>query len=408
MTDNFATVDEAVPFFPAARVDPFSAPPRYTELRAAGGLHRVTIWDGSQHWLATRYSDVRAALTNPAMSPDVRRAGFPLIYPNQIAMEGGVWFRLDDPEHARLRRMLSHEFSLKHTRTLRKTLLELVDELIDDMLRSGGPADFVQAFAHPLPLRAICAILGVPRADHTLIERNAYALSDLDMTAEQQQRAFDDLVAYNRSLLERRQHHPADDMTSRLVHEHSGDGGHSLNELAVLMFFLIAAGYVSTANMLALGALALLLDDSQRERLREQPELAAGTVEEMLRFWSVISTDPRRIALQDTQLGGQPVRAGEGVIVSLIAANHDPDAFGTDAEHVDITRTSRQHLALGFGSHLCLGQNLARAELEIAWSRLLQRIPDLRLGVAPEDVEFMDHAIAFGVKSLPVDWDGAR
>lgn len=392
-------------FFPSPRTCPFSAPQQYTEFREAGGLHKVTIWDGSQHWLATRYADVRAILMNPALSSDVRLDGFPHIYPNQKDVEGGVWFRLDDPEHARLRRMLSHEFSLKYTRAMRNTLLGFTDALIDDMVRSGGPVDFVTAFALPLPSQAICTILGAPYEDHAFFQVNANALGNLDITPEERQKAVDNIVVYNRKLLERKRNDPADDMASRLVTEHIGPAGFSVDELAVLLFFLITAGYKTTAHMLALGTLALLLNESQCERLRSEPTLAASAAEEMLRYWSIISTDPRRIALQDVEIGGQLVRAGEGVIVSLIAANHDPEAFGPDAGQIDITRNPRQHLAFGFGSHLCLGHNLARTELEIAWSRLFERIPSLRLAVPVDHLEFMTNAIAYGVKSLPVIWE---
>jgi cytochrome P450 len=156
--------------------------------------------------------------------------------------------------------------------------------------------------------------------------------------------------------------------------------------------------------MLSLGTTALLLNPDQRELLRVRPELALNTAEEMLRYWGIVSTDPRRVATADVEIGGQLVREGEGVIVSLVAGNRDPLAFGPDAERVDITRNARMQMAFGFGTHQCLGQNLARVEMQVAWPRLFERIPDLRLAVDADTLPFKKNSIVYGLESLPVTW----
>jgi cytochrome P450 len=148
----------------------------------------------------------------------------------------------------------------------------------------------------------------------------------------------------------------------------------------------------------------LLLNETERERLRAHPELAPSTAEEMLRYWSIVSTDPRRIALQDVEIGGQLIRRGEGVIVSLIASNRDQRVFGDTADQLDIGRNTRGHVAFGFGTHQCLGQNLARVEMQVAWPRLFERIPDLRLATGQDEVPFKHDAIVYGARSLPVTW----
>lgn len=397
------------PFFPAPRACPFTAPPQHTEFREAGGLHKVTIWDGSTHWLATRHADIRAVLSSPSFSADVRHPGFPLVHSNQPEHEGGLFLRLDDPEHNRLRQMLTKEFSVKRTRAMREKLLEITDELIDAMLAKGGQADFIRDFALPLPSRAICLILGVPYEDHELFERHANAGTDLDVSHEERARTQREAFEYYAALVERKRRAPADDMISRLLADHTGPDGFAPEMLPVLVGILVGAGHETTANMLGLGTVALLLNPDQRDRLRTRPELAHRTAEEMLRYWSIVSTDPRRVALEDVEVGGQLVRKGEGVIVSLISGNRDPRAFGADegecpADTLDIGRKARHHVAFGFGTHQCLGQNLARVEMQVAWPRLFERIPGLRLAVAEDELPFKKNSIVYGLTSLPVAW----
>ncbi|KPI08905.1 Linalool 8-monooxygenase [Actinobacteria bacterium OK074] len=403
LTPESAAAEDA-PFFPAPRTCPFAAPQRYTEFREAGGLHQVTIWDGSRHWLATRHEDIRAVLGSPHFSADVRRPEFPLVHSNQREHEGGLFLRLDDPEHARLRQLLTREFSVKRTRAMSEQLLAVTDELIDAMLATGGPVDFVQEFALPLPSRAICAILGVPYDDHELFQRHADAGTDLTVSHEERARAQHEAFAYYSELVEQKRREPADDMISRLIVDHTGPDGITPEQLPVLVSILVGAGHETTANMLGLGTTALLLNPDQRELLRTRPELAAGAAEEMLRYWGIVSTDPRRVATQDVEIGGQLVRAGEGVIVSLVAGNRDPRAFGDDADAVDITRNARAHVAFGFGTHQCLGQNLARVEMQVAWPRLFERIPGLRLAVDTDALPFKTNSIVYGLTSLPVTW----
>lgn len=393
------------PFFPAPRTCPFSAPLQYTEFREAGGLHKVTIWDGSRHWLATRHEDIRAILASPYFSADVRRPEFPLVRSNQREHEGGLFLRLDDPDHVRLRRMLTHEFSVRKTRAMSDQLLAVTDELIDAMLERGGPVDFVKEFALPLPSRAICVILGVPYEDHELFQHHADAGTDLSVPHEERARAHAEAFAYYNELVERKRREPADDMISRLIADHTGGpDGIPPEHLPVLVNILVGAGHETSANMLSLGTTALLLNADQRELLRTRPELAPGAAEEMLRYWGIVSTDPRRVATEDVEIGGQLVRKGEGVIVSLVTGNRDPLAFGPDADEVDITRAARGHMAFGFGTHQCLGQNLARVEMQVAWPRLFARIPDLRLAVDVDALPFKTNSIVYGLESLPVTW----
>lgn len=407
MTSPASTPTETAPeapFFPAARSCPFSAPPKHTEFREAGGLHQVTIWDGSRHWLATGHADIRAVLGSPHFSADVRTPGFPLVHSNQREQQGGLFLRLDDPEHARLRQMLTREFSVKRTRAMGGQLLSITDELIDSMLAKGGPVDFIKDFALPLPSRAICEILGVPYEDHELFQRHADTGTDLDLPHEERARAHAEAFAYYTELVDRKRREPGEDMVSRLIADHTGPEGFTAEQLPVLVSILVGAGHETTANMVGLGLTALLVNPDQRDLLRDKPELAPSTAEEMLRYWGIVSTDPRRVATEDVEIGGQLIRKGEGVIVSLVSGNRDPNAFGPTADEVDITRQARSHVAFGFGSHQCLGQNLARVEMQVVWPRLFERIPDLRLALPVDELDFKKNSIVYGLKSLPVTW----
>jgi cytochrome P450 len=392
------------PVFPATRTCPFDLPDGYAQYREQEGLQRVRIWDGSHHWLVTRHADIKAVLGNPAFSADVRNEDFPCSYANQRVEQAGLLLRLDDPQHAVQRRMLMREFSVKSVQALRPRLAAITDELIDAMLERGGPADLVPALSLPLPSRAICQVLGVPYGERDTFQRFADESTILDTSPEERQRMFAEAFGYYTDLVERKRREPGDDLISRLITEHVADGHLEVAELPNLIFLLVAGGHETTAKMLSLGTLSLLDNPDQRDRLRDEPGLAACAVEELLRFWGVISTDPRRVATEDVEIGGQRVRAGEGVLISLVAGNRDPSVFGADAERLDVARGSRNHLAFGFGSHQCLGQNLARVELEVALPRLFERIPDLRLAVPKEEIEFVHNSIVYGLQSLPLTW----
>jgi cytochrome P450 len=402
-TDDTPITDDA-PFFPAPRSCPFDAPAAYTEFREEGGLHKVTIWDGSTHWLATRHADIKAVLGSSAFSADVRTEGFPEVHAGMAREQGGLFLRLDDPEHNRLRRMLTKEFSVKATAAMRDKLTDITDELIDAMLASDKPVDIVQDFALPLPSRAICDILGVPYEDREMFQAHANAGTDLSRDHSKPDEQHETSYEYYKRLVDLKRREPGDDMISRLIRDHSGPDGFAPEVLPAVAGLLVGAGHETTANMLSLGVLALLLNDPERERLRAHPELATTTAEEMLRYWSIVSTDPRRICVEDTEVGGHLVRKGEGIIVALIAGNRDPRAFGDTADSLDIGRNARQHVAFGFGTHQCLGQNLARVEMQVAFPRLFERIPDLRLAIPVDEVAYRKNSIVYGLTSLPVTW----
>jgi cytochrome P450 len=310
-----------------------------------------------------------------------------------------AFIRMDDPEHARLRRMLTSDFIIKRVESQRPMIQQIVDEALDRMIASGSPADLVSTFALPVPSLVICLLLGVPYEDHGFFQSASRTLLDSLSSAEQAGEASRQLTEYLTGLAASKRAAPDDSILGRLVTREEL----SLAEAAATGLLLLVAGHETTANMIALGTLALLDRPEQATRLRAEPALVPGAVEELLRYLTIVHTGLPRVALEDVELEGTLIRAGEGVICMLSTANRDDDVFA-EGDSLEVDRDARRHLAFGFGIHQCLGQPLARAELQIALETLFRRLPGLRLAVPFEAVEYRTEMLIYGVRELPVAW----
>lgn len=388
---------------PAARADgcPFDPAPGVERARREEPVTRATLWDGSTCWLVTRHQDVREVLGDPRFSADAARPGFPFLTAGGrvLATSKPTFIRQDDPEHARLRRMLTADFMVKKMEAMRPEVQRLADDLLDRMTAGRNAADLVAEFALPLPSLVICLLLGVPYDDHEFFQDRSRLLLSLRSTAEEVRTAQADLQRYLSRLAAAKQREPDDGIVSRLV----ARGELDFEKIASMGRLLLIAGHETTANMTALSTLALLRNPGQLARLREDPSLIKGAVEELLRYLTIVHNGLPRVATEDVTLGGRTIRAGEGVLCTLNSANRDEDVFpGGDA--LDVGRDARRHVAFGFGVHQCLGQPLARVELQTAVETLLRRLPDLRLGIPFEDVPFRHDMGIYGVHALPVAW----
>ncbi|WP_329344430.1 cytochrome P450 [Streptomyces sp. NBC_01352] len=394
-----------VPEFPMERAAgcPFDPPPALQAQQDEGRLVKVRLWDGSTPWLVTRYEDQRALLLDPRVSADITSAGYPLQAPSN-GKNNISFILMDDPEHARLRRMVTAPFAVKRVEALRPGVQKIVDDLIDDMLTVGGPVDLVQAFALPVPSLVICRLLGVPYADHDFFQENSKTLITRDAAMEDRMAAHGRLLGYLDELMGEKVADPGDDLLSGLVGRVES-GELSRQDVAQMGVLLLLAGHETTANMIALGTLALLEHPDQFALLRDtdDPKLVASAVEELLRYLSIVHGGRRRAVLEDIELAGQVIRAGEGVIMPNDIANRDPEAFA-DPDRLDITRDARRHVAFGFGVHQCLGQPLARMELQVVYSTLYRRIPTLRLAAEVDGLPFKHDGSVYGVYELPVTW----
>jgi cytochrome P450 len=312
---------------------------------------------------------------------------------------------MDNPEHARLRRMVSGTFAIRRVEELRPSIQQVVDDRIDALLTGPRPVDLVEAFALPVPSLVICHLLGVPYADHDFFQRRARLLVARDQPAEHVIAAQDELIDYLDRIIAEKLADPADDLLSRLAVEHVATDELSPYEAARMAVLLLVAGHETTANMIALGTLALLEHPEQLAALRQadDPELIAGAVEELLRYLTIAHSGRRRIALEDIEIDGQVIHAGDGIVLASEVANRD-DARFPDPDRLDVHRDARGHLAFGFGVHACLGQPLARVELQTVYGTLYRRIPGLRLAVALEQIPFKHDSNVYGVYALPITW----
>ncbi|WP_432092082.1 cytochrome P450 [Streptomyces sp. NRRL F-5630] len=409
MTETVSHSPEDLDEFPMPRAAkcPFDPAPALRTRQAEPSLSRVRIWDGSNPWLVTRYDQVRALLADPRISADVTRSGFPHVSPGSKAGSETrrSFINMDDPEHSRLRRMVTAPFAIRKMQALRPAVQRIVDDLIDDLLAGPKPADLVQAFALPVPSLVICALLGVPYADHGLFQRHTQVLVRRSSKPEEVVAASEALTDYLDALLVEKEAHPEEDLLSDIATRQVAAGQLTRREAARMGVLLLAAGHETTANMIALGTLALLQNPDQLDALRaaDDPKTVAAAVEELLRYLTIVHSGRRRVALEDITYGGVTIRAGEGVILAGETANRDPEAF-PDPDRLDLGRDARRHVAFGFGVHQCLGQPLARMELQVVYSTLYRRVPTLALATDIERVEFKHDGAIFGVYELPVTW----
>ncbi len=392
-----------LPVIPAARKVgcPLEPPVEFAQWRDAQGL-QLAQWRGNPTWVVSRYHDIKAALVDERLSadtiPDTMKTSpsddMPVIFP-----------RVDDPEHNRLRRMMTRDFTFRRAEAMRPQIQELVDGFIDDIVANGPPADLVRDFALPVPSLVISLLLGVPYEDHEFFQKNSTAGLDSRSTDEQRVVAIGAMLGYMFDLVAKKEREPGDDLISRLVTDYVATGQLSRETAAMNGLILLQAGHETTASMIALGTLALLQHPEQLARLREtdDPAVVANVVEELMRYLSIVHSLVERRALEDLTLGGQLVRKGEVVLMNLPAGNWD-SGFVDEPEVLDIDRAARGHLGFGFGVHQCIGQNLARAELQIALSTLVRRLPRLRLAVPVAELKFRNEQEIYGISELPVAW----
>lgn len=398
-----------IPEYPMERAAacPFAPPPQMLEMNKVKGLARVRIWDGSTPWLITGHEEARALFADSRVSVDDRRPGFPHWNEHMLATvdkRPRSVFTSDAEEHTRFRRMLSKPFTFRRVEGLRPAIQKITDECIDEILAGPQPADIVDKLALPVPTVVISEMLGVPYEDHEFFQEHANAGLARYAAADAMQKGAMSLHQYLIDLIEKKQAEPAEDAVSDLA-ERVTAGELSVKEAAQLGTGLLIAGHETTANMIGIGILALLENPEQADFLRnaEDPKVIANAVEELMRYLSIIQTGQRRVAVEDIEIGGETIKAGEGIIIDLVPANWDAKAF-PEPDKLDLTRDAGQQLGFGYGRHQCVGQQLARAELQIVFHTLLRRIPTLRLAIPLEEVPFKHDRLAYGVYELPVAW----
>jgi cytochrome P450 len=391
-----------LPVIPAPRAAqcPLAPPPEFAAWRAEPGLRRA-LWQGQPTWVVSRYHDIRAALVDPRLSADT----IPDMFKPADADNTPVMFaRIDDPEHHRLRRMMTSQFTFRRTEMMRPQIQEIVDDYLGRMIDNGPPADIVRDFALPVPSLVIALLLGVPPEDLGLFQHNTTVGLDTKSSEEQKTQAFAAMYVYIQELVTRKEREPGDDLISRLVTEYVATGQLNRETAAMTGVIMMQAGHETTANMIALGTVVLLQHRDAFDRLGRTDDglVIANAVEELMRYLTIVHAQVDRVATEDLTIGGQLIRTGDKVLMNLPAGNWDCE-FVCDPEAFDIDRSTRGHLGFGYGVHQCIGANLARVEMQVAFATLARRIPGLQLAVSPDALRFKDSDI-YGMKELPVTW----
>lgn len=394
--------------FPFARTSPLHPPSEYGRIRMEAPITRARLYNGQMVWLVTRWKDVREVLSSPHFSVDPAKEGYPSASAARAAevQSRRTFINMDAPEHMRFRRMLTRDFMLKRIGELRPLVQQKVDSLLDVMVEKGPPADFVTDLAGPLPVHVISLMLGVPVEHQDTLREWSRIRNTHSYSPEAIREASKNMELLLEEIIRDKEKGPCDsgDMLTRLINEQIKPGDVTREEVARLGSLLYAAGHETTTNQLGLSVLSLLQHPEQLAALKDNPKLMPAAIEEMLRFHSITQFNSARVATADVEIGGQMIRAGEGVYAIVAAANRDPEAF-PEPNRFDIHRdVQNAHVAFAFGVHQCLGQPLARLEMDIVITSLLQRLPGLRLAVPEEELRFNFMTQVHGVESLPVVW----
>lgn len=372
-------------------------------LRGNDPVPLVRLASGGFAYLATRYNDVRRVFTDPLFSrAAATRPGIPVL--NQASKIPDLMLNMDPPDHTRIRRLVTKAFTTGAVEQLRPNVQGICDTLVDRMLATGPPVDFVPAFAYALPAQVISELLGVPAADRNQLRRWQDAILSISAHARHVVDAqLEQLLAYLRDLIRAKRAEPADDLVSALIEARDSDDRLTESELLYTVQILIAGGYETVAGLLANSIVVLRRNPEQWALLRDDPSLIPAAVDELVRYVPVTWSALERVALRDVTLSGVPVPAGSSVVPLVYSANYD-ETLAEDAGTLDVTRASVPHLGFGHGVHRCIGAPLAKLELEVAFTTLFERLPRLRIARAESQLWWKNGLLTVGPIALPVTW----
>ncbi|WP_306205400.1 cytochrome P450 [Actinoplanes sp. RD1] len=371
--------------------------PLLRTLQSEGAVHRVRTPEGVEAWLVTGYAEVRQLLDDPRLSRS---------NPNPGAVKDSGSAFLDNllgdlaTDHARLRSLLEPHFAPELMAKVRSSVEELTEELLDELAGKTPPVDLRVELALSLPILVMCEWLGVPPED-----KNKFSVWTQDAASvgdpARSQQGMGQLFAYCRQLVAQKREAPADDVISRLC---AAEGLTDM-EIVALTALLLFGGYETTVARIGTGVLLLLTNRDQWQAVLDDPGVIAGAVEELLRLSipNPHNGGMPRFALTDFEVGGVTIRAGDLVLLNIVAANHDELAF-PDADRVDVHRRDGGSLTFGHGAHYCVGAPLARMVLQASLVRLVKRFPEMRLAVDVQELGLRHDTLVGGLIALPVTW----
>jgi len=397
--------------------------PAYAHLREHAPVHRTRLPSGVEAWLVTRYKDAKQALADPRLSKNPAHHDEPAHAKGKTGIPGERkaelmthLLNIDPPDHTRLRRLVSKAFTPRRVAEFAPRVQELTDHLID-RFAAKGEADLIHEFAFPLPIYAICDLLGVPREDQDdfrdwagmMIRHGGGPRGGVARSVKKMRGYLADLIHRKREALpDTPEPLPGEDLISGLIR--ASDHGEHLteNEAAAMCFVLLFAGFETTVNLIGNGMHSLLRHPQQRALIQgsienEDFEAIDLSIEELMRFDGPVEIATWRYATEPMEIGGQRIPVGDPVLVVLAAANRDPARFA-EPDTLEVSRRDNQHLGYGHGIHYCLGAPLARLEGRIGLTSLLKRLPDLQLSVPSSELRWRGGLIMRGLRSLPVEF----
>jgi cytochrome P450 len=391
-----------LPVFPFETPPGLDTDPELERLRVSDPVPKVRLAPGGEAWLVTRYDDAKRVFAEPTFSrAEAVKPGVPSLRPAR--QNPYLLVSMDPPEHTRVRKLVAAAFTKRGVERMRPRIQATVDSLIGTMRSAGPPIDFVDAFAAPLPAFVISDLLGAPVDDHRQLRAwMDIALSVTAHTPDEVRGAGEHMAAYLTKLIATKRAAPAEDLLSALVETYDNDRL-SEPELLATTYIMLVAGYETTAGLLANSIITLNRHPDQLELLRNKPELIPNAVEEILRYVPIAKASLERYATKDTTLSGVPIPAGSTLIPLQYSANRD-DTLAPEPDKFDITRPPTTHLAFGHGTHYCLGAQLARLELGVAYAALLAQLPGLRPAEPESTIAWKQGMITRGPITLPVTW----
>ncbi|MEV7289284.1 cytochrome P450 [Streptomyces sp. NPDC093252] len=391
--------------FPYERRCPFAPPAPYDQLIGKRPVSKVVLATGRPAWVVAGLKEARQILTDSRISSSRTHTNYPFYFdaPPQMRTDSS-FIAFDPPRHTEARRKVAASFTHRTVQKLRTTIEQTTDARIDALLAAGPPADLHRLVSLPAPMAMICDLLGVPPGDRDFLQHHGENLFGGTSSQAEREAAVVEVGAYLEKLVHHKDRHPGDDLISRAIAAHRADDGtYDVRDVVNTCRMLINGGHETTANHITLGVAALLEHPEQLDALRADPSLIGPAVEELVRYLGLGDLAVPRVALDDIEIGGETIRAGDGVLVLLQAANRDPREF-EDADQLILSRGSRRHIGFGHGIHLCIGADLARLELEIVLTRLFQRVPTLSLVTPVDELPTKERAIVYGVWRLDVTW----